>query len=577
MAISILAQDVVSFGSSTLSDFTESGFTVPGGTSCLLVGVTWRGFGSGSAPNLSTATWNGDALTRAFTNATGGFNAPNSWWGYLRSPDIGNFDLDLTFPSACRGGPIWILAISGEKASGSPFGTTWAEQHMASAVTDTVGLGLTPAASGDSALLATLAISLEPSTLISWTGTGFVTAETGTYSASNIITATLRYKLNAAGTTTVQARFAVSTNDIGGSLVEILAEPTGTDVGGDFDVSVEFTGSVAGPGSARIADASFRNGLTRWTEIVAVDPDSVGVNRRLITAGPTSAPNLTVDQIAAGIEASNVWRWRYRLADGQVTVESEAGSQSTTGKVIGLVHSPGDPTLYISGVPSVSSITNGVLTGALDLGSGGQAIAGHDGASPAPFTGLFGRYLLYDGTMSEAQMRLLAMSLEDPNSLWAYGEEDAAADSNRSPLAFPLVIALNGQSEVTVIPKIVDPGGGSLEISSVTQPANGTLTITSETRLTYRPNPGWQGSDAATYTVSDGSKSSTAEVHIIQSRPALKVNGDNITVSAGQSVIFDPRANDVGAGTLRTISVTQPTLGTVQLLSDGRIRYTAPS
>lgn len=570
MAITILAQDVLD-GATDGTSQTLS-FAVPGGTSRLIVGVQWRGQSSGTAPAISSVTYNGDAVTQAITNAAGGYNDHNTWWGDRASPDVGTANIVITWPSTARGCKCWALAISGEKATGSIWGTS-ATQRVATSATDTVSLGVTPAASGDSLLLASLGIST-PTTLTTWTGSGFTEAETGGYSPLDTLTATSRYKLNASGTTTVSAKFGASTVDIGGSLVEILAEPTGTDVSGSFETTLAVTGSTGEADTARIADVSYRNGAAAQTEVLFVQPDNAGVTRRLLSLGPDGNSYYILDQRATGTAANNIWHWAYRTSAGVVTLQSGAGTQSTSAKMIALVHSPDDSKLFVGSANSISSIVNGGLGGVLDLGTGGEYVGGHEGASPEAYLGLVGRSMVYDGELSSAQLRLMALAEEDPDSIWGYGLEDDARDANQSPVACPREETLDGQPEFIIEPRIVDPSGGTLTITGVTQPTNGTIAI-SGLRLIYRPTRGWTGTDSVTYTVSDGSKTSTAKISIRQTRPALKANGDSITVTAGSSVTFNPLANDVGAGTLRVTTVSTPGTGTVSILADGRIRYTA--
>ncbi|MEM7236899.1 MAG: Ig-like domain-containing protein, partial [Pseudomonadota bacterium] len=59
-----------------------------------------------------------------------------------------------------------------------------------------------------------------------------------------------------------------------------------------------------------------------------------------------------------------------------------------------------------------------------------------------------------------------------------------------------------------------DANGDILSLTSFTAPSNGTLVDNSDGTLTYTPNAGYLGPDSFTYTVSDGSASTTAVVTI---------------------------------------------------------------
>lgn len=569
MAISILAQAVVDKSSGGDSSYTHGAFAVPGGTTRLLVQVEYRGFADAAAPALTSVTHNGDAVSfLAGSATTGGFDDITTWWGQLANPDIGTFNVVVTFPSNVRGVKLWLLAISGEKASGSILGQS-SFQRKAGAVTDTVGLGVTPAASGDSLLLASLAIA-QSTTLTTWTGTGWTAVATDTYTGGGNLTSTSRYLLNAPGgaALTVSAKFGASDTDIGGSLIEILAEPVGTDVSDTFGVTLAMAGSVAGGSSAALTDASFRR-LAAWTEVLAIQPDLAGVDRRILAAGPGSAPNLVVDQIASG----SVYRWRYRLTDGDVTVDSAVGTQSVAAQHIALVHGgEGGPAMYLNGVQSIGAIAGSDLTGITDIGAGGETIGSH--ATGTAYTGLIGRYLLADSALSAEQVRLLALSQTDPDAIWGVGVEDDAQVANQSPVVLPMVVEPDGRPQITVRPTIIDPNGTGAVLSSVTLPTHGSVVI-ADKDLVINLEPGWVGRDSFTVTASDGSKTSTAKITIVQTRPALLVQGDSITLTESSSTTFDPRSNDIGAGELRTISASNGAHGTTAVLADGRISFTA--
>jgi hypothetical protein len=257
-----------------------------------------------------------------------------------------------------------------------------------------------------------------------------------------------------------------------------------------------------------------------------------------------------------------------------VTIETGAATQTLEPHVITLVHSPGNPRTYVNGIESVSSRDGNLRIGDLDLGTGGIAIAGHDQASPAPYTGLIGRYLIYSGEMTVRQINLFTTTLLAPAIIWGYGSENDSREINRSPVALPMYIYPDGRPTMTITPRTIDPDGTAPSIATVAQGGHTTVAISGNTLL-LNFERGWQGDDAFSYTISDGTKSSTAQINVIQARPALLAREDTITVDAGSSIVFDPRSNDTGAGILRVVAVTQPNAGNATIEADGRIRYTA--
>jgi Bacterial Ig domain/SdrD B-like domain/Domain of unknown function DUF11 len=122
-----------------------------------------------------------------------------------------------------------------------------------------------------------------------------------------------------------------------------------------------------------------------------------------------------------------------------------------------------------------------------------------------------------------------------------------------------------------------DPNGGPLTISSITQPANGTVTLAPDGRVTYTPNPGFSGTDTLTYIVCDaqGNCDVAAITVTVTNRPPI-AEPDSVGTPPGVQVSIPITANDSDPenGPLTVQSVTQPTNGTVTFTSAGTVIYT---
>lgn len=96
--------------------------------------------------------------------------------------------------------------------------------------------------------------------------------------------------------------------------------------------------------------------------------------------------------------------------------------------------------------------------------------------------------------------------------------------TNQAPHAVEAVATVAANSGPTAIAVLVgasDPEADSLQVVAVTTPAHGTATVSSDgTQILYRPAAGYSGSDAFSYTISDG-QGGTAQANVtITVKPA---------------------------------------------------------
>jgi len=137
----------------------------------------------------------------------------------------------------------------------------------------------------------------------------------------------------------------------------------------------------------------------------------------------------------------------------------------------------------------------------------------------------------------------------------------------------------SGANAVDVLANDTDIDGGPKSVSSVTQPANGTVVITGGgTGLTYAPNANYCNSppgttpDTFTYTLTPGGSTATVSVTVtcVDDNP-VAVNDSATVTEDDPATAVGVLANDtdVDGGPKSISSVTQPTNGTVVITGGG--------
>ncbi len=119
---------------------------------------------------------------------------------------------------------------------------------------------------------------------------------------------------------------------------------------------------------------------------------------------------------------------------------------------------------------------------------------------------------------------------------------------NTFPSAQDDAATINQNESVTlnVLGNDSDPDGDPLTLASVTQPANGTASI-SGNQVVYTPNPDFFGTDTFSYAAADGGGEVSANVVItILERPPISVTNDQAVTFRTQPVTIDALSNDSG-------------------------------
>ncbi len=135
---------------------------------------------------------------------------------------------------------------------------------------------------------------------------------------------------------------------------------------------------------------------------------------------------------------------------------------------------------------------------------------------------------------------------------------------------------------IDVLANDFDPEGETLQLTTTlpVEPSNGMVTIDSNQRLVYVPNPGFVGQDEFVYQVKDGQDGiSTATVQVetqALDQPPVAVD-DTFTVNEDSRVSGNLIANDADPDSmlfLKEVLVRSPESGSVSLGRDGGFTYT---
>ena len=113
-------------------------------------------------------------------------------------------------------------------------------------------------------------------------------------------------------------------------------------------------------------------------------------------------------------------------------------------------------------------------------------------------------------------------------------------------------------------------------ITAVTNGTRGSVTITSDTTVTYTPAADFNGTDTFTYTVTSGGVTETATVNVTVN-PIVDITADTDTTNEDTPVTTDVLTNDNFEGTTAITKVTQGTNGSVVINEDNTVTYTPDS
>jgi hypothetical protein len=150
------------------------------------------------------------------------------------------------------------------------------------------------------------------------------------------------------------------------------------------------------------------------------------------------------------------------------------------------------------------------------------------------------------------------------------------------PVALGTAVATapNTAINVAVLNFAADLSGAALGVSGVTQGANGSVVLNADGTVTYTPNSGFSGTDAFTYSVTDGQgNTATATVSVsVGPAPAVALTaGASTTPATPVTIAVADFASASPGDTLTVTGVTQGANGSVVLNPDGTVTYTPNS
>ncbi|MES9994047.1 MAG: retention module-containing protein, partial [Candidatus Thiodiazotropha sp.] len=241
--------------------------------------------------------------------------------------------------------------------------------------------------------------------------------------------------------------------------------------------------------------------------------------------------------------------------DGPVAVSDNASTDENTPVTIDVLTNDSDPEGDVLSISSFSQGANGTV--AIDPVSGNPVYTPNPG-----FTGTDSfSYTVSDGN-GGADTATVTVTVAD-----------AVGDINAVPVAADDSVVTDEDLPVTVNVRSndSDPDGDVLTVTSVTQGANGSVTIDPVSgNPVYTPNPDFNGTDTFTYTVDDGNGGTdtatvTVNVGVVNDAPVAA--DDSIGTSEDTPVTVDvlPNDSDPDGDTLSIASFTQGANGSVAI------------
>jgi outer membrane protein OmpA-like peptidoglycan-associated protein len=173
------------------------------------------------------------------------------------------------------------------------------------------------------------------------------------------------------------------------------------------------------------------------------------------------------------------------------------------------------------------------------------------------------------GAQDSATVTVVVRPQPEPENQLPQAANDVASTPQDTPV------------EIAALANDSDPDGDALSIAGVSAPLHGIATIVGDL-IRYVPAPGYAGLDQFTYTVTDGTGTSTASITVSvleagSQNAAPFARNDDVQYFFNTPVTFDPTANDsdVDGDELTIIDVQPAVYGLIEIVEGGRrVRYT---
>ncbi|MGB5638552.1 MAG: retention module-containing protein, partial [Sedimenticolaceae bacterium] len=267
----------------------------------------------------------------------------------------------------------------------------------------------------------------------------------------------------------------------GGDPTEI-ADPTAAGGGGGgTGESIENAVGIERTGRVGVVEAGFETGgLERGIEPVPVDPVYFGIGSDGAPAGDTEpAAPAPLPTLA-------------------LTVSAPDDSNDNTPTITGTTDAGAGSTVSLTVTDSAGDVQN--LTTTVQ-GDGSYSVE-------VPVALADGGYTV-DASVTDTAGNTASTS--------DLGSVVTSGGTNDAPVAVDDIRTLDEDASlnIDVLSNDSDLDGDSISVSSVTQPANGSVVIEADGTVTYTPNTNYNGGDSFTYTITDGNGgSATATVTI---------------------------------------------------------------
>ena len=278
------------------------------------------------------------------------------------------------------------------------------------------------------------------------------------------------------------------------------------------------------------------------------DPDDNFVSVESVTQGAHGAVSINPDNTAKYTPVAN-----YNGADSFTYTVTDGNGENDTATVTVTVDDVNDAPVAVADVLTTDEDVNGILNvltndsdvenevltgwsvtepahGTATLATNGDLVyrpnANYNGPDSVVYTVRDSR-----GATATATVTITVIPLNDAPA--------ASADSAS--------VAEDGTVDVAVLTNDTDVDGNTLTVASVTQGADGVVTINPDNTVKYTPAANFHGTDGFNYTVSDGnggSATATVSVTISAVNDAPVANPDAATVDEDNPVTIAVLAND---------------------------------